>query len=67
MQFPDEAEDSKPITEDFTISDALSGFIRRFNVTGSGNGNIIYVWIHYIFNCVKYTENIDIKESKRRA
>lgn len=63
MQFPDEAEDSKPITEDFTISDALSGFISRFKVTGSGNGNI-GLFGYTTFNCVKYTENIEIKESK---
>ena len=63
MQFPDEVENRKLLTESFTISDALSEFIGRFEVTGNGNGNI-GLFGYTTFNCVKYTENINIKESK---
>lgn len=63
MQFPDEVENRKLLTESFTISDALSEFIGRFEVKGNGNGNI-GVFGYTTFNCVKYTENINIKESK---
>ncbi|MDD2930215.1 MAG: anthranilate synthase component I family protein [Fermentimonas sp.] len=63
MQFPDEVENRKLLTESFTISDALSEFIGRFEVTGNGNSNI-GLFGYTTFNCVKYTENINIKESK---
>lgn len=63
MRFPDETEESRSLTGDFTVSDALSGFIKRFDVTGSENGNI-GLFGYTTFNCVKYTENINIKESR---
>lgn len=63
MRFPDDVEDSKQLSEYYTVSDALTGFIERFEVTGSGNGNI-GLFGYTTFNCVKYTENINIKESK---
>ena len=63
MMFPDEAKEQKEISESFTISDALSGFINKLEVSGDKNNNV-GMFGYSTFNCVKYTENINIKESK---
>ena len=63
MTFPNDKEENKELSEDFTISDALNNFIDRFDVGESENGNI-GLFGYTTFNCVKYTENINIKESK---
>ncbi len=63
MRFPDDSEKNMQLSETFTISDALSSFIDHFEVTGSGNGNC-GLFGYTTFNCVKYTESINIKESK---
>ena len=63
MRFPDEKEESCRLSDNFTISDALSGFIDSFEVTGNGNGNCS-LFGYTTFSCVKYTENINIKESR---
>lgn len=63
MSFPNDKEENKELSEDFTISDALNNFIDRFDVGESENGNI-GLFGYTTFNCVKYTENINIKESK---
>src|SRR5690554_6396838 len=61
--FPEEKEESRELSEDFSISDVLNNFIDRFEVDDSANRNI-GMFGYTTFNCVKYTENIKIKESK---
>ncbi len=63
MVFPDDKEESRELSEEFTISDSLNNFIERFEVEDSEVGNI-GLFGYTTFNCVKYTENINIKESK---
>jgi anthranilate synthase component 1 len=63
MVFPDDKEESRELSEEFTISDSLNNFIERFEVEDSAIGNI-GLFGYTTFNCVKYTENINIKESK---
>ena len=61
--FPDDKEESRELSQEFTISDSLNSFIERFEVEDSDLGNI-GLFGYTTFNCVKYTENINIKESK---
>lgn len=63
MLLPDDIEESRELSDNFTISDTLNNFIERFEVEGDENGNI-GLFGYTTFNCVKYTENINIKESK---
>ncbi len=65
MWFSDEVEESKSLSEDFTISDVLNRFINKFEVTGADNDKI-GLFGYTTFNCVRYTENINIKESKEK-
>ena len=59
----DDKEEQRPLSDDFTISDALSSFIDRFEVTGNEKEQC-GLFGYTTFNCVKYTENIAIRESK---
>ncbi len=63
MVFSDESEETKQLSKDFSISDALNSFISKFDVTGDEENNV-GLFGYTTFNCVKYTENIKIKESK---
>lgn len=63
MVFPDDKEESRELSDEFTISDSLNNFIERFEVEDSDIDNI-GLFGYTTFNCVKYTENINIKESK---
>ena len=63
MVFPDDKEESRELSEEFTISDSLNNFIERFEVEDSDIEDI-GLFGYTTFNCVKYTENINIKESK---
>jgi Anthranilate/para-aminobenzoate synthases component I len=62
-RFPDGREEEKSLSQDFTISDALKGFIAQFEVAGKEKGNC-GLFGYTTFNCVKYTENIPIRESR---
>ena len=63
FQFPDDKEEKQALSESFTISDALNCFISRFEVTGSDLEQC-GLFGYTTFNCVKYTENIAIRESR---
>ncbi len=63
MRFPDGNAEERPLSEEFTISDALNDFIGQFQLTGSEAKNC-GLFGYTTFNCVKYTENIAIRESK---
>ncbi|MEA4919192.1 anthranilate synthase component I family protein [Proteiniphilum sp.] len=60
---PDDKEEQKPLSEDFTISDALRSFVDSFEVTGDEKEQC-GLFGYTTFNCVKYTEDIAIRESK---
>lgn len=61
--FPDGREEQRELSEDFTISDALIGFTGSFKVSGDQNEQC-GLFGYTTFNCVKYTENINIRESR---
>ena len=60
--YPDGKIVNNQISEKFTISDALDHFIKNFSIAGNDT-SALGLFGYTTFNCVKYTENIDIKES----
>ncbi|MDR1517783.1 MAG: anthranilate synthase component I family protein [Dysgonamonadaceae bacterium] len=62
-QFPDGNVEQQPLSESYDISDALSSFIAQFQVEGEMSGQC-GLFGFTTFNCVHYTEDIPIKESK---
>ncbi len=56
-------EEKQLLSESFTISDALTHFVSRFEVVGNEMEQC-GLFGYSTFNCVKYTENIDIRESR---
>lgn len=60
---PGDEEEQKTLSDDFTISDALNSFIDRFEVMGDEKEQC-GLFGYTTFNCVKYTENIPVRESK---
>lgn len=63
FRFPDGNEEQKQLSGSFTVSDALNGFIRQIDVSG-GEKDHCGLFGYTTFNCVKYTENIPIRESR---
>ncbi len=63
MIFPDGHEEAGELSESLSIAGSLSSFIDRFEISGNVNGHI-GLFGYTTFNCVKYTGDIDIKESK---
>ncbi len=61
--FPDGREEQRELSEDFSISDALIEFTGSFKVSGDQNEQC-GLFGYTTFNCVQYTENINIRESK---
>jgi len=62
MKYPDGSRHEQQLTDSFTIADALSGFIADIEVKGPDK-NACGLFGYTTFNCVKYTENIAIRES----
>lgn len=60
--YPDGETVTSGISEEFTISDALNNFIQNFSIQGD-DSETLGLFGYTTFNCVKYTENINIKES----
>ncbi|KAA6327485.1 Anthranilate synthase component 1 [termite gut metagenome] len=63
MSYPDNSKEEAPLSETFTVADALNGFIGRFKVTGD-NANVCGLYGYTTFNAVKYFEQIPVKESR---
>ena len=61
--FPDGTETQETISDNFTISDALNRYISHFDVEGDELQQC-GLFGYTTFNCVKYTEQIAIRESK---
>jgi len=65
IKYPDESHHEQQLTDSFTIADALSGFIADIEVKGPDK-NACGLFGYTTFNCVKYTENIAIRESREK-
>ncbi|MFY9598052.1 MAG: anthranilate synthase component I family protein, partial [Dysgonamonadaceae bacterium] len=63
MKLPDGNKEIRPLSASFTISDALSSFLRKINVKGE-RSDACGLFGYTTFNCVKYTENIPVRESR---
>ncbi len=61
--YPDGLQSKDVISESLSISDALSDYLSKFEITGDNN-NVCGLFGYTTFNCVKYTDGIVIKESK---
>ncbi len=61
--FPNNSNNSMRLSDSFSISDALNDFISHFNIEGDMASQCGFFG-YTTFNCVKYTDNITIKESK---
>lgn len=60
--YPDGSVESRPITEDYRVEDAINEFIASFHVTGEYS-NYCGLYGYTTFNAVRYFENIPIKDS----
>ncbi len=63
--FPDNHKTNKSLSDGFGISDAMNSFISQFTIEGELS-NQCGLFGYTTFNCVKYTDNITIKESKEQ-
>ena len=63
MKLPDGNKEIRSLSASFTISDALSSFLRKINVKGE-QSDACGLFGYTTFNCVKYTENIPVRESR---
>lgn len=61
--YPGEVVEREKLSDDFTIADALRSFVDRFEVSGDDKDEC-GLFGYTTFNCVKYTENIPIRESQ---
>lgn len=61
--YPDGSEDTTKLNDtDNRIEDAISAFLKRFEITGE-DSNYCGLYGFTSFNVVRYTENINIKDS----
>ena len=60
---PDSRKNTINLSESFSISDVLNDFISRFQIDGDSASQCGFFG-YTTFNCVKYSHNISIKESK---
>jgi anthranilate synthase component 1 len=60
--YPDGNTVRNRISGEFTISGALNNFINNFCINGD-NSSLTGLFGYTTFNCVKYTEGINVKES----
>ena len=63
--FPDNSKTTKSLSHTFGISDAMNDFISHFAIEGE-MAEQCGLFGYTTFNCVKYTDNITIKESKEK-
>lgn len=61
--FPDNKISVTNLTDEYTISDAVSNYMSKFEIEGD-SANECGLFGYTTFNCVKYTDNINVKESK---
>ena len=61
--YPDNQKVNKQLSSSFTISKAINSFISQFEIEGEF-ASLCGLFGYTTFNCVKYTDDIRIKESK---
>ncbi len=61
--FPDNDKKSTTLSKSFSVSDAMNDFISHFNIEGDSASQCGFFG-YTTFNCVKYSHDIAIKESK---
>ncbi|MBQ9213239.1 MAG: anthranilate synthase component I family protein [Bacteroidales bacterium] len=62
FKFPDESVETRDITDDYRVENALKDFLKRFNVEGE-NSKYCGLYGYTSFNAVKYFENIPVKDT----
>ncbi|MDR2920918.1 MAG: anthranilate synthase component I family protein [Tannerella sp.] len=62
MKFPGGESNIKPLSENYSVPDALNEFIRCFDVTGT-NANYCGLYGYTAFDAVRYFEHIPVMES----
>lgn len=63
QSFPDNQKTTKELSSSFTISDTINSFLSQFKIEGE-SASQCGLFGYTTFNCVKYTDNTSIKESK---
>ncbi len=61
MALPDGRVEERPITEDYTAANLISGFLSRFELTGEDR-TCCGIYGYTSFNAVRYFENIEVKD-----
>ena len=61
--YPDGTTEERPIDSTYRVEDALTDFLRHFQVTGEGS-NYCGLYGYTTFNAVRYFENIAVKDSR---
>ena len=64
QSFPNNQKVSKNLSDSFSISDAINNFLSHFKIEGDSSSQC-GLFGYTTFNCVKYTDDIRIKESKQ--
>ena len=64
--YPDRTRTEEPLTEQFTVEQAMNRFIRSFRVRGD-QAAVCGLYGYTTFNAVKYFEHIPVKESHDEA
>lgn len=60
---PDGTHHTAMLSDTYTISEAVTRYMSKFEISGQ-NSDVFGLFGYTTFNCVKYTDNIKIKESK---
>ncbi|MDD3356366.1 MAG: chorismate-binding protein, partial [Dysgonamonadaceae bacterium] len=63
QNFPGGHKVNRDLSDSFKISEAINSFLSRFEIEGESSSQC-GLFGYTTFNCVKYTDNISIKESK---
>ncbi len=66
QSFPNSIKKKETLSSTYSISDAMTNFISHFNIKGELS-NKCGLFGYTTFNCVKYTDDICIKESKEES
>lgn len=61
--YPDGTTEERPIDSTYRVEEALTDFLRHFQVTGEGS-NYCGLYGYTTFNAVRYFENIAVKDSR---
>ena len=62
MRYPDNHTEELPVTDAYTVADALNDFLKRFKVEGD-NSEVCGLFGYTAFDAVRYFEKIEVMES----